>query len=367
VTRVLVSAGERSGDAHAGAVVRALRTLDPNAAVDAVGGEALRGAGARLLEDVDTLSAIGEAEIVGAVPHHLRLLRRLDAALERGAYDVVLLVDYPGFHLRLARRAAAHGVPVLYYIAPQIWAWGAWRTRLLRETVRHLALILPFEEPFFRERNVPCTFVGHPLLDQPPLPNRGEARSRLGIGDPVPLLALFPGSRPSERGRHWRPFTEAAALARRARPDLRIVIAGQERDYPGLDGEVEWCADPRLALAAADAALCKSGTSTLEAALAGTPMVVAYRLHPLTYLAARALVQVPHVALVNLVAGRAVVPEILQGRATPERLCAAVLPLVDPQHPSAERQRTALGAIAGELGTPGAAQRVAELTLRVAA
>ena len=367
MTRVLVSAGERSGDAHAGAVVRALRGLDRDAAVDAVGGDALRAAGARLLEHIDTLSAIGAAEVLGAVPHHVRLLRRLDAALARGAYDAVLLVDYPGFHLRLARRAAAHGVPVLYYIAPQLWAWGGWRARVLRNSVRHLAVILPFEESFFRERDVPCTFVGHPLLDRPAPPTRGEARSRLTIGDRTPVLALFPGSRPAERRRHWEPFTAAAALAVRAHPDLRIVIAGEARDYPALHGDVRWCADPQLALAAADAALCKSGTATLEAALAGTPMVVAYRLHPVTYRVARRLVRVPHVALVNLVAGRAVVPELLQGQVTPERLCAAVLPLLDARQAAAEGQRAALATIAGRLGTPGAAQRVAELALRLAA
>jgi lipid-A-disaccharide synthase len=364
---VLVSAGEPSGDAHAGAVVRALRTLAPDASVDAVGGEALRAAGARLLEHVDTLSAIGAAEVVGSVPHHLRLLRRLDAALAHGAYDAVLLVDYPGFHLRLARRAARHGVPVLYYVAPQLWAWGGWRVRQLRATVRHLAVILPFEERFFRERGVPCTFVGHPLLDRPPPPSREDARHRLGLDGPGPVLALFPGSRPAERRRHWWPFAEAAERVRQVHPDVRIVIVGQAGNYPRAPTEVQWSDDPRQALAAADAALCKSGTSTLEAALAGTPMVVAYRLHPLTFAVARRLVRVPHVALVNLIAGRPVVPELLQHDATPARLCAAVLPLLQRDGKATERQRAALAGVAGQLGTPGAAQRVATLTLELAA
>ena len=367
MTRVLVSAGERSGDAHAGAVVRALSALTPAVSVDAVGGDGLQAAGARLLEHIDTLSAIGAVEAAGAVPHHVRLLRRLDTALESGRYDVVVLVDYPGFHLRLARRAAAHGVPVLYYIAPQLWAWGGWRARPLRDAVRHLALILPFEESFFRERGVPCTFVGHPLLDRLPPPERDEARRLLGIDDSAPALALFPGSRPAERARHWRPFIAGAQLVRRALPNLQIVIVGRPRDYPDPRADVRWCADPQIALAAADAAVCKSGTSTLEAALAGTPMVVAYRLHPLTYVAARGLVRVPHVALVNLIAGRAVVPELLQGEATPERLCAAVLPLMERAHPERERQREALRAVTGRLGTPGAARRVATLALGLAA
>ncbi len=367
MTRVLVSTGEPSGDAHAGAVVRAISAMAPEATVDAVGGDALRAAGARLLEHIDTLSAIGVVEAAGAVPHHLRLLHRLDRALAGGAYDVVVLVDYPGFHLRLARRAATHGVPVLYYIAPQLWAWGGWRVRLLRDAVRHVALILPFEESYFRERGVPCTFVGHPLLDRPPPPAPGEARRILGIDDSAPVLALFPGSRPAERRRHWRQFVAGAELLRRALPALETVVVGRPQDYPVDDAARRWCADPQLALAAADAALCKSGTATLEAALAGTPMVVAYRLHPLTWVAARRLVRVPHVALVNLIAGRTVVPELLQGQAIPERLCTAALPLLERAHPDRERQREALRAVASHLGPPGAARRVAELALRLAA
>lgn len=367
MTRVLVSAGEPSGDAHAGAVVRELRRLAPDTAVDAVGGDALRSAGARLIEHSDALSAFGTAEAVGSLPRHLHLLRRLDRALARGSYDVAVLVDYPGFHLRVARRAAVHSVPVLYYVAPQLWAWGAWRTRQLRSSVRHVALILPFEESFFRAHSVPCSFVGHPLLDRPAPPQRDEARRRIGVTGDVPVLAVLPGSRPAERRRHWEVFATAAERLWRERPELRVVVAGRPSDLPGDPSRFLWCNDAPAALAAADAALCKSGTSTLEAALAGTPMVVAYRVHPVTWAAARRLVSVPHVSLVNLIAGSRVVPELLQADATPDRLVRALLPLLDRGGPEAAAQRVAFQAVVAQLGRPGAARRVAELTRSLAA
>ena len=364
--RMLVSAGEPSGDAHAAGVVRALSRLAPDVEVDAVGGAALESAGARLLARCDALAAFGTAEAVGSLPRHLGLLRRLDRAMACGSYDVVMLVDYPGFHLRVARRAAAHGVPVLYYVAPQLWAWGAWRTRHLRAAVRHLALILPFEEPFFRARAVPCSFVGHPLLDRPAPLAKTEARRCLGLPADVPVLALLPGSRAGERCRHWDIFAGAAEQLRRARPALQVVIAGAAP--PGsAPRDFVRCDDAEIALAGSDAVLCKSGTSTLEAARAGTPMVVAYRVHAATWQAAKRLVRVPHVSLVNLIAGDAVVPELLQHDAVPERLAQAVAPLLDADGPGASAQRAALRRVVARLGSPGAGRRVAELALGLAA
>jgi lipid-A-disaccharide synthase len=319
-----------------------------------------------MVADLDRLSAVGTVEALGTVREHWRLLDELDARLASGAYRAVLLVDYPGFHLRLARRAAARGVPVIYYIAPQLWAWGAWRAAGLRRTVRHLAVILPFEEAYFRARGIPSTFVGHPLLDRPPAPCRETARQRLGIDPQVPVLAVFPGVRRIERARLWAPFREAARRARRAIPNLEVVVAASHGSLPGFEGAT-WSTDSGVVLAAADAALCKSGTSTLEAALAGTPMVVAYRAHPLSYWLARRLVRVSHIGLVNLVAGAAVAPELLQRAASPARLSAAVLPLLEPGSAAISRQTDALAGIRARLGSPGAARRVAELVLSAAA
>lgn len=198
--RVFLSAGEPSGDRHAAALVRELTLRDPTVKIEGVGGDGMREAGAVLLEDLTHLGAMGLLESAGGLVHHVKLLRRLANRIASGRYDLVILVDYPGLHLRVARAAARHGVPVLYYIAPQVWAWGRWRLAALRRAVRKLAVILPFEERFFRRHGIAAEFVGHPLLEQPH-PDRASARRTLGIAPDTPVLGLFPGSRPGEIGR----------------------------------------------------------------------------------------------------------------------------------------------------------------------
>jgi lipid-A-disaccharide synthase len=361
VIRLFVSAGEPSGDAHAAAVVRALHREHADLDVEGIGGPQMAAAGARLLGNIEHLSVMGLSEGIATLPAHARLLRIFRQRIAAHAYDAVLLVDYPGFHLVLARAAASHGVPVVYYIAPQMWAWGPWRVAALRSHVRHLAVILPFEEAFFEQHDIPATFVGHPLLDRKPGPDRAAAREALGISYDAPALAMFPGSRESERRRLWPVFRDAAHRLRQTSTDLELIVAAE------VSGNGIRSADAVTAMAAADVCLCKSGTTTLEAALSDTPMVVAYRMSSFTFAIARRVIRVPHVSLVNLVAGREVVPELLQDDASPETLVQAILPLLDHDGQAERRQRDGLAAVRERLGSPGAAQRVAELTLSCAA
>ncbi len=364
--RIFVSAGEPSGDLHASALVTALRRHAGTSAIDAMGGPRLAAAGATIRYPIDDRAAMGAWEVLEHVPAHVRLLRALRRRLEGRAYDLVVLVDYPGFNLRLARAAREAGVPVLYYIAPQFWAWGEWRTGALRRTVDRLAVILPFEESYFRGRGVPAEFVGHPLVERI-RPSRAEARARLGFTNDEPVLAVLPGSRPQEIDRHWPLFRDAALRARRARPGVRIVVGGRSgARYAGSRGLTVLRDESAVALAAADAALVKSGTSTLEAALADTPMAVAYRAHPATIALARRLVRVPAISLVNLVAGDRVAPEFVQRDVTVEALARAALELLDGGAP-AERQRAAFARVRERLGSPGAADRVARLALELVA
>ncbi|HEV8264266.1 MAG TPA: lipid-A-disaccharide synthase [Gemmatimonadales bacterium] len=359
--RIYISAGEPSGDAHAAPVADALRRRLPGVQLEAFGGPLLERAGARVLDRMESFSVVGFVEALAKIPAHYRLLGRVRAAFRAKRYDLVILVDYPGYHLRAAAAAAAAGIPVLYYIAPQMWAWGVGRVRKLA-AVRHLAVILPFEEPFFRARGIPTTFVGHPLKDRPAPPPRAAARRALGLDPARPTLGLFPGSRAQEVARHWDVFRAAAARVAAARPDVQFVVAGaQGASYPDPGAIHVHTGDPLPVFAAADAGICKSGTTTLEAAMADVPLVITYRLHPVSSFIAFRVLRVPWVGLVNLVAEYEVAPELLQRRATPDALADAVLPLLDPTHAATRRQREGLALVRDRLGAPGAADRVADL------
>lgn len=368
MTRILVSAGEPSGDAHAAAVVAALKDTSPESEIEGVGGPLMEAAGVELVAGIEQLAAVGLAEAVRTLPAHWQLLGRLKRRLASGRYDAVVVVDYPGFHLRLAAAARAAGVPLLYYIAPQVWAWGGWRLRPIRERVRALAVILPFEEQYFGAHGIPTTFVGHPLLDRPAAPSREEARRALGLHPERPVLAVCPGSRCAEVTRLLPPFRAAVRQLRHSVPGLEAVLldaAGVvRREVPECS---TWRGESATLFAAADAGLCKSGTTTLEAALAGMPMVIAYQMHPATFAVARRAVRVSDIGLVNLVAGHRVAPELVQQAATAEALARAVRPLLEGDGEEATAQRAAFAAIRAAMGPPGAARRVAELVRGLAA
>jgi len=365
--RVCVCAGEPSGDRHAAALLWALRQRRPDVQIEGVGGGAMAAAGATLLERVESLSAMGFAEPLTRLVAHASVLRQLRGHLLEGRYDLVILVDYPGFNLQVARAAATAGIPTLYYVAPQAWAWAPRRADRLRRTVQALAVILPFEEAFFRSRGVPARFVGHPLLDVP-YPSRAAARAALGLDPGSRLLALLPGSRRSEVYRLWPVLRDAARRLRVLQPDLEIVVATvQGCEYPGSDDLLLSRTGAPVALAAADCALCKAGTATLEAAVVDVPSVVVYRTDAWSYAVARRVAQVPFVGLVNLLAGHAVVPELIQRDAQVEPIVAAALPLLDPEGPAARQQRAAYQGVRAQLGGPGAARRTAAWALELVA
>jgi len=360
--RIYISAGEPSGDAHAARVVAALRRRLPGATIDAFGGPLMEAAGAVVLDRMEAFSVVGFVEALGKIPAHYRLLGRVRKAFRAGRYDLAIFVDYPGYHLRAAAAAAAAGVPVLYYIAPQLWAWGAGRVKRLAQVVRQLAVILPFEERFFMERGVRAVFVGHPLRDRPPPPPPPVARRALGLDPDRPTLGLFPGSRTLEVDRLWTRFRDAARLVLERRPDVQVIAAAAPHAaYPDPHPARIHHGAPELVFAAVDAAICKSGTTTLEAAIADAPMIIAYRVNPLSGMIARRVLKVRWVGLVNLVADREVAPEFLQENAQVEMLAEAILPLLDPTSPEARRQREGLALVRDRLGAPGAADRVAGL------
>ncbi len=335
---IFLSAGEPSGDQHGAELVREIRRRWPGARLYGFGGPAMAEQGVELLADPDELAVMGFVEVLARLPFFLSLQRSARAVIADRRPDLVLPIDYPGFNLRLARDAHRLGVPVLYYIAPQVWAWRKRRARALARYADHLAVALPFEEQLFRDAGVQTTFVGNPLLDQERRPiSRQEFSEEIGVDPDRDILALFPGSRRQELDRHLELFTSAAELARNRRPGLQPILA----TAPGVSSEgynasqLPRTEDSWSLLRHARAALVKSGTGTLQAALARTPMAIAYRTHPVTYWVARRLVRVDHVGLVNLVAGRRIVPEFLQDAATPAALADALVPLLEEGPPRA--------------------------------
>lgn len=363
--RIFVSAGEPSGDLHGAALVEAIRKHHPAAQFVGLGGPRLQAAGVRLLAGLEQLAVVGLVEVGRHLPFFLRLRRRVQAELDRQRPHLVIPIDYPGFNLWLARFAHRRGLRVLYYIAPQVWAWHRSRVRTLARVADAVAVVFPFEEGLLRSAGVRTRFVGHPLVERAPeWPSCAEARQVLGLNPRAPVLALFPGSRASEVERLLAPFAEAARIVRGRRPEVACLVAqGPELD-DALYREAGSCrvvSDNVAALCAATAILTKPGTTTVEAALAGRPMVIAYRAHPLTYAIARRVVKVPYIGMVNLLAGRALVPEFTQGAAHPRRLAHALLPLLEEGTAERARMLEGLAAVRRSLGSPGASDRAAEL------
>lgn len=367
---ILFVAGETSGDLHAAGVAREIRRRAPAVDLVGIGGTRMEREGVSLIEHVSRLSVMGFTEVLQHIPRHFQLLRQVTARIRSGSTGLVVLVDYPGFNMKVARAAHEANVPVLYYVAPQVWAWGANRISKLAEYVTKTAVILPFEEKMLRAGGVDATFVGHPLLDRAvSLPSLPQARQKLGLPMGEPVLALFPGSRSQEIARHLDVFVASARDLEKRVPRLRVIVSGA----PDIRIDPSRCPYPIVAedsftvLRAADAALCKSGTTTLEAAVAGCPLVIGYKTSRWTYALARRLVKVAHIGLVNIVAERVVAPELVQDAFIPERVASALEPLLGRSNPRRASMCADLAEVRRKLGSPGAAGRVAEMALQLLA
>jgi len=364
VREVMILAGEASGDLHAATLASALTARRPELSLVGMGGASMERAGVQLIERIDTLSVMGFVEVIRQIPHHWSLLRQIEKRLRSGTVALLIVIDYPGFNMRAAAAARRARVPVLYYITPQVWAWGANRLPKLQQLITRAAVILPFEEELLKRHGIDATFVGHPLLDgAQSMPEQRVARQALGLDPERAVLALFPGSRSQEISRHLQPFVAAASLLQAQVPGLQVVVSVA----PGMTLDVTQCPFPQVhdasftVLRAADAALCKSGTTTLEAAVAGCPLIVAYRTSHWTHALARRLVQIPRIGLVNIVADREVAREFVQDAVEPTAMAQALLPLLHQENSIRVELLAGLADVRSRLGQPGAASRVAAM------
>ena len=375
MTRILIITGEASGDLHGANLAKALKARDPHVSLAGIGGRAMEAAGVRLVEEMgrfDVIGMVGPSALVSIIRRFITM-RRLFRSQQ---WDTVVFIDHPGLNLRFAYFAKEAGLRVVYYIAPQIWAWAPWRIHWIKQRVDHVLVILPFEKPLYDEAGVRCTFVGHPILDAVEgRYDRRELRGRFGFSDDERVIALLPGSRAHEVQVLLPILLEAVEKLARREPKTKFILAQASTIHDNLLQPLLRRSPVPIAqvkeqgtevMALSDLVLVASGTATLQAAVVGTPMVLFYRTTPLTFWFAnvviRFVVRVKWIGLVNLVAGRTVVPELIQSAATGQRLYEEALRILDDR-PAYDEMKRDLAKVRAALGEPGASARAAEVVL----
>jgi lipid-A-disaccharide synthase len=375
--RFLISCGEASGDLYAGALTRELLAFDSTIHIAGLGGPRFAAAGGTLVDDYRDIAVTGLTEAIAKLPRSFAARRRLVAAARADQPDALILVDFPDFNFRLAPPIKRLGVPVIYYISPQIWAWRAGRLETIRAIADRVLVIFPFEESIYRKGGVPVEFVGHPLIDlAKPTAGRGAFLAAYGMAPSAPTVAILPGSRPNEVLRILPDLVAAAERIRAAVPGVQFLVARA----PHLDerlfapagartlGAVAPVAiiedDTDTVLASADVALTASGTATVQAALHDTPMVVVYRVSAISYGLLRRLVTLETIGMVNLIAGERIVPELVQDAFTPDAVAREAISMLTDRDRAA-RIRAGLATVRARLGGPGASRRAAAAILRV--
>ena len=364
---LLLSAGEASGDLYAGRLAKALRErLDVQ--LFGMGGPQMRAAGVDLVMDYEEVAVVGITETVKHLPSLLKAMNKLVAEAQKRKPVLAILTDFPGFHLRLARKLKGQGIRNVYYICPQFWAWRPWRVNLIRRRFEKALCIFPFEKEFFAKAGIATEFIGHPLAGTVcPTKDRKRFCEEKSLVPATAIVTLLPGSRAGELHHHLPVLQEACARINAKMPAQFVVAAAHPKDLELLN--TGWPAGLKVrvvagetynALAAADAAIVSSGTATVEAALLDVPMVVVYRVSPVTAILARPLVRTKHFAMVNLIAEKRVVPELVQDEFTPEKVAAETLRLL--QEPNARSaMRAGMAEVRARLGPPGAVERAADV------
>ena len=374
MAKILISAGEASGDIHAAAVTAAIKKLDSSAEVFGMGGDALRAAGGEVIFDIKDHGVMGFVEVIRKLPAIFKLRSDFGKLMDERKPDCLVVVDYPGFNMKLAKLAHDKGIPVVSYIAPSAWAWNKGRAKKVAKIVDKVACIFPFEYDVYKEAGAPVEFVGHPLVDiVHPEMDRQEAEAWAGKQSGRKLILLMPGSRLMEIEKNLPTMLAGAKLLKEQMPEVDFVMprAGtipkelleQRIKESGLDVRITEGHNYDL-FSVADLALATSGTVTLEAALCGLGSVILYKTSALTYFIAKLVVNIPYIGLPNIVAGKHILPELLQDDFTPTKLAAKARELLEPERYA--QMKNDLAYVKERLGKPGAVGRVARLVLKIA-
>lgn len=372
--KIMISVGEASGDLHGASVASALRELQPDAEVFGMGGAAMAAAGVEIVYDITDLGVIGLVEVLRNLPKLFRLRDMLERIMRERKPDVLVVIDYPGFNMRLAKIAKKLDIPVLFYISPSVWAWGAGRAKDVAKLAARVAAIFPFEADAYRKAGANVTFVGHPLLDiVKTSKSRAELREEYGVADSEEVVLLLPGSRKQEILKLLPPMLDAAKLLQKEPENYRFFIPvastiprAMIEEQLCLHGVTATLTDGQTydLMSMADSAVAASGTVTLEAALLGLPTVVIYKVAAMTYWLGKRLVRIPHISLPNIVAGRQVLPELLQEAANGARIAAELTAMHRPENQM--RLAGEMAEIRDKLGETGAVKRVAAEIIAVA-
>jgi lipid-A-disaccharide synthase len=370
--KIMVVAGEASGDQHAARLVAALRDKLPQAQFFGIGGKSLAAQGVKILWPAEELAVVGLLEVAEKIPKIWQAFLRLWRALQTQRPQLAILVDFPDFNFWVARLARYFRVPVMYYISPQIWAWRRYRVRTIARLVDRMVVIFPFEEEFYRRHGVAVTYVGHPLLENlPQLPSRRLLRQQLAIQEDELAIALLPGSRPSEIKQLLPTLLAGAGLVQQQLPRCRFLLPLASSTLEGIVREITAPYPLKLQivsnqtyeiLSAVDLAVVTSGTATLETALWATPMVIVYRVAPLTYQVGRQLIRVKYIGMANLLAEEGLFPELIQDKLTPDSLAREIFKIIhNPQY--LMQVKSGLARIINRLGGLGASRRAADVAV----
>ena len=368
--KIMIVAGEQSGDLHGSNLVRAMHRIDPDLRFYGIGGRKMREAGVELIADAADMAVVGLTEVVGKLGMILGVMRRMKLALKKLKPALLILIDYPDFNLRLGKAAKKEEVKVFYYISPQIWAWRKGRIHKIREIVDKMAVILPFEEQVYRQVSMDVSFVGHPLLDVVKTKYaRQEALRKFDLQDGITTVGLLPGSRKGEVSKLLPVMLKAAGILMQSRPPVQFILPladALDRDF--VEEMIRQESVPvRVVpneiydvIGVSDIVVVASGTATLETALLGTPMVIIYKVSPLSYYVGTKVINVTHIGLANLIAGKTIVPELIQDDANPNRIAAEVIGILADES-RMQSIKEELNQIREKLGSPGASEKAARL------